>query len=51
MAGLQGLISMGLRLNDEAEVMAMAMRRGDVPLPPTKPMQKVIQSSWIVGNT
>ena len=47
MAGLQGLISMGLRLNDEAEVMAAAKIKGDGAIQPTKPTPPVIRSTWM----
>jgi len=47
MAGLQGLISMGLRLNDEAEVMAAARSRGNGASPPAKPTPPVIRSVWM----
>ena len=47
MAGLQGLISMGLRLNDEAEVMAATKIKGDDALLPVKPTPPVIRSVWM----
>lgn len=47
-AALQGLISMGLRLNEEAEAMAaVKLRRDASPLPSTKPTRTVIRSVWI----
>lgn len=47
MAGLQGLISMGLRLNDEVEVMAAVKIKGDGTIRPTKPAPPVIRSTWM----
>ena len=47
MAGLQGLISMGLRLNDEAEAMAAAIRRGDAPMAKTASALSVVRSAWM----
>jgi phage terminase large subunit GpA-like protein len=47
MAGLQGLISMGLRLNDEADAMAATKRRTKTLVVNTKPMPPVIQSAWM----
>jgi len=46
-AALQGLISMGLRLNEEAEAMAAAKRRSDTPAPPATPAPPVIRSAWM----
>ncbi len=46
-AALQGLISMGLRLNEEADVMATAKQRTDAPAQPTKPTAPVIRSAWM----
>jgi phage terminase large subunit GpA-like protein len=46
-AALQGLISMGLRLNEEAEAMAAAKRRADAPTQPVKPTPPVIKSTWM----
>ena len=46
-AALQGVISMGLRLNEEAKAMAAAKRakrRTDAPAIPTKP---AIRSGWM----
>lgn len=46
-AALQGLISMGLRLNKEAETMAMTKRRTDAPDIQIKPTPPVIRSAWM----
>jgi len=46
-AALQGLISMGLRLNKEADAIAAAQRRSDAPSPPAKPTPPVIRSAWL----
>ncbi len=46
-AGLHGLISMGLRLNEEAEAIAAAKRQSDAPALPAKPAPPVIRSAWM----
>jgi phage terminase large subunit GpA-like protein len=48
MAALHGLISMGLRLNKEAESLGASPRKGAAPAPagPTEPA-KVIRSRWM----
>jgi phage terminase large subunit GpA-like protein len=46
-AALQGLISMGLRLNEEAEAMAAAKRRTGAPAQTAKPAPPVIRSAWM----
>jgi len=46
-AALQGLISMGLRLNEEADVMAAAKPRSEAPALPANPAPPVIRSAWM----
>jgi len=46
-AALQGLISVGLRLNEEANAMAVAKRRSEAPAIPAKPAPPVIRSVWM----
>ena len=40
---------MGLRLNEEAEAMALALAKGrtDAPALPTQPAPPVIRSAWM----
>jgi len=46
-AALQGLISMGLRLNKEADTMAAAKRRTDAPNLPATSAPLVFRSAWM----
>ena len=45
--GLQGLISMGLGLNDEADTMTAAKRKGNAPVAKPTSVSPVIKSPWM----
>jgi phage terminase large subunit GpA-like protein len=50
MAALHGLISMGLRLNEEADTISVAGRKGQRPTPQSTVAPPVIRSAWMQGS-